>query len=66
MTRRVQDVCEVVGSVAGTVVSDDPFDPVDAVGGEPHAGAMHESDCSDCLFVVEGFRIGQSRVAVDG
>src|SRR4051794_21975166 len=65
MARAVQDVGEVVSAVAGAVVGDDPLDAVDTVSGEPYTSAVHESDCRDCLFIVERFGVGQSGVAVD-
>src|SRR3954462_11443617 len=53
MSGAVQDVGEVLGSVAGAVIGDDPLDVVDAVSGEPYPGSVHESDCCDCSFVFE-------------
>jgi hypothetical protein len=59
-------VGEVLGPVAGTVVSDDPLDVDDAVRGEPSAGAVHETDCSDGLLIGQGLGIGQSGEPIDG
>jgi hypothetical protein len=47
----VQNVGEVFGAVAGAVVGDDALDAVDTVGGEEHAGAVHESDCGDAFLL---------------
>jgi hypothetical protein len=54
VVRSVKDVSEVVASVAGAVVRGDSFDRIDAVGSEPGAGVVHESNCRDGLFVSEG------------
>lgn len=55
----MQDVGEVACPVAGPVVGDDPLDSVDAMGGEPRPGAVHESNGRDSLFIAESFGIGQ-------
>lgn len=52
-------------AIAGSVVGHDPFDGGDAVGGEPVAGSGQELNCGDSLLIVGGFRVSQSRVAVD-
>jgi hypothetical protein len=57
---------ECVGSVAGSIVGDDPLDSGDAVCGEPRSGAMHESDGRSRLLVCERFGVGEAGVTVDG
>ncbi len=45
---------EDLGSVAGSVVGDDPFDHVDAVLGAPSHGLLKESGCSRSPPTVNG------------
>ena len=58
MPGAVQHVGEVFGPVAGTVVGDYSLDACGAVCGEPSAGAVHETDCSDGLLIGQRLGIG--------
>src|SRR5215217_9294607 len=66
MPGAVQDVGEVLGAVAGAVVGDDPLNVGDAVRGEPHPGAVHETDGGDGSFVVKSLGVGEPGESVDG
>ena len=56
---------EDLGSIAGSVVGDDPLDHVDAVRCEPSRRALKESGRSRSLFIVKGLGIGEPGVTVD-
>jgi hypothetical protein len=53
---------EGVGSVARSIVGDDPLDSGDAVHGDPHSGSAHESDCGSDLLVWKRFGVGKAGV----
>src|SRR5450756_951236 len=54
------------GLVVRAVVGDDPYQPVDAVGGEERPGAVEEGDRGGGLLVAQVLGVGQAGVAVDG
>lgn len=64
MSGSVQNLREVVGSVAGAIVGDDAVDVADAVGGEECLRSVHESDCVTA-FSSQGFGVGEAGVSVD-